>query len=161
MYKIRYFLTVKYFMKYFGNISVFFEIFQNVVPDLLLPHDTNLVMINTCNYLLLRWKWTTFYIQHPRTKTSSNVMMSIGLSNVLYLCFHSPHFCYWFLWLTTTEYIRMCPSIWKSTVSRVLSYYEFLATDVNPEKWYKSTKISCHLTKLLIFQSSPYFQIRK
>ena len=23
MYKIRYFLTVKYFMKYFGNISVF------------------------------------------------------------------------------------------------------------------------------------------
>src|SRR6218665_1328084 len=29
MYKIRYFLTVKYFMKYFRNISVFNEIFQN------------------------------------------------------------------------------------------------------------------------------------
>src|SRR6218665_692377 len=29
MYKIRYFLTVKYFMKYFGNIYVFNEIFQN------------------------------------------------------------------------------------------------------------------------------------
>src|SRR6218665_466418 len=29
MYKIRYFLTVKYLMKYFVNISVFNEIFQN------------------------------------------------------------------------------------------------------------------------------------
>ena len=33
MYKIRYFLMLKYFMKYFGNISVFTEIiFQNAMP---------------------------------------------------------------------------------------------------------------------------------
>ena len=32
MYKIRYFLTVKYFMEYFGNFYVFNEIFQNAMP---------------------------------------------------------------------------------------------------------------------------------
>jgi len=56
MYKIRYFFNLKYFMKYFGNISVFFEIFQNVMPGLFLPHGTNvtnLVIINTCNFLYL------------------------------------------------------------------------------------------------------------
>jgi len=32
MYKIRYFFMLKYFMKYFGNICVFDEIFQNAMP---------------------------------------------------------------------------------------------------------------------------------
>src|SRR6218665_1895864 len=32
MYKIRYFFMLKYFMKYFGNVSVFNEIFQNAMP---------------------------------------------------------------------------------------------------------------------------------
>lgn len=41
-FKIRYFLTVKYFMKYFGDVYVFNEIFQNAMPlympRLFLPH---------------------------------------------------------------------------------------------------------------------------
>jgi len=60
MYKIWYFLMLKYFMKYFGNIFVFNEIFQNAMPFctpcLFLPHGAmalNLVMLNTCNCLLL------------------------------------------------------------------------------------------------------------
>jgi len=60
MYKIRYFLMLKYFMKYFGNISVFNEIFQNAMPFctscLFLPRGVmaqNLMMLNACNCLLL------------------------------------------------------------------------------------------------------------
>ena len=42
------FFILKYFIEYFGNISVFFTIFQNLMPNLLLPLGTNLVVINTC-----------------------------------------------------------------------------------------------------------------
>src|SRR6218665_3483896 len=70
MYKIRYFL-LKYFMKYFGNISEFNEIFQNAMPAgmpcLFLPYQAlaqNLVMFNTCNCLLLVSLLHAFYFRH-------------------------------------------------------------------------------------------------
>src|SRR6218665_3120064 len=67
MYKIRCFLTVKYFMKYFCNISVFNEIFQNATSlcstCFFLPQGATaynyLVMLNTYSYVVLGWNTTS------------------------------------------------------------------------------------------------------
>src|SRR6218665_3673886 len=66
MYKIRCFLMVKYFMKYFGNVYVFNKIFQNAMPLCLicffLPHRGHcmyLVMLNIYNYVVLGWNTTS------------------------------------------------------------------------------------------------------
>src|SRR6218665_184932 len=81
MYKIRYILTVKYFMKYFGNISVFNQIFQNATSlcstSFFLPqrcHGTYLVMLNTYNYVVLGWNTssTSFF-------TLKTILLWLGL----------------------------------------------------------------------------------
>src|SRR6218665_1957296 len=57
------FFMMKYFFKYFKNICVFNEIYQNAIslctPCLFLPYGAiaqNLVLLNTCN-VLLPAKW--------------------------------------------------------------------------------------------------------
>jgi len=39
---------------------------QYITPDLFLPHGMNLVILITCNYLLLGWMSTTFFSPHPK-----------------------------------------------------------------------------------------------
>jgi len=70
MYQIQYFFKLKYFMKYFGNISVFNEIFQNTVqlclPRLFLSHRAtaqNLMMLNTCIYVIVCYLLHAFYFR--------------------------------------------------------------------------------------------------